>query len=94
MEVERLLVVAQVIGQYRQRQLGRATAAIAPLESGWTVIPQVVPGIESPAIHGDDDGIAFTASFILFIVFVAIPVWHNSPFCFGRGHTQGEAAPV
>src|ERR1035437_561906 len=63
-EVERLLVIAVMVGQYRQRQLGRATAAIAPFESGRPVIPQVEPGIEPTAIHGDDDGIPFAATFI------------------------------
>src|ERR1035437_5355543 len=97
MEVECLSVVAQVIGQYRQRQLGRATAAIAPLEAGRTVIPQVVPWIESAAVHRDDDGIPFAASFIPLRAIarpVAIPVWHNSPFYVGRGPTKREAAPV
>src|ERR1035437_580911 len=93
-EVERLFVIAAMVGQNCQRQLGRATAAIAPFESGRPVIPQVVPGIEPAAIYRDDDGIAFTASLILLLVFVAMTVWHNSPFCVGRGPTQGEAAPI
>ncbi len=51
-----------MVGQPRQRQLRRAAAAIAPLESGDAVLPQVEPGIEGAAIHFNNDRMAFASA--------------------------------
>src|ERR1035438_5846523 len=76
MEVECLPVVAAMVDKDGQRQLGRTTAAIAPLELGRTVIPQVEPGIEPAAIHRDDDGITFASSLILLLSRVSVRLHH------------------
>src|ERR1039457_2787983 len=52
-QVQRLLIIGQVVGEYGQCQLRRAAAAVAPFESGRTVVIQVQPGIERTTIDGD-----------------------------------------
>jgi hypothetical protein len=51
----RLLVVGEVVGQNRQRELGRASAAlIAPVEPGGRPLPERAAGIEGPAVDVDE----------------------------------------
>ena len=61
-EFQRPFVVSEMLGQQRQRQLCRAAAAIAPLESGRTVTPQVESGIEWSAINSNNDHMAFASA--------------------------------
>ena len=61
---QRPFVVADMVGQQRQRQLRRAAAAIAPLKAGDTVLPQVEPGIEWSAICRNNYRMAFAAAHI------------------------------
>lgn len=63
-EFQRPFVVAEMVGQQRQRQLRRAAAAIAPLEAGDTVLPQVEPGIEGSVTHFNNDRMAFASACI------------------------------
>ena len=63
-EFQRAFVVSELVGQQRQRQLRRAAAAVAPLEAGQTVTPQVEPGIKRSAINFNDDRMAFAAAYI------------------------------
>ena len=61
-EFQRPFVVAELVGQQRQRQLRRAAAAIAPLKAGRTVTPQVEPGIEWSAINANNYRMAFASA--------------------------------
>src|ERR1022692_4615460 len=47
------LVVAKTVSEQCQCQLRRATAAVAPLEPGDTVFPQVKPGIQGNSIDAN-----------------------------------------
>src|ERR1017187_2300747 len=57
-------LVAETICQQRQRQLGRAAAAIAPLEPSRTVVPQVQTGIERLAVSSDLNLLPGSSSFV------------------------------
>jgi hypothetical protein len=66
MQDNRFVIIGQVIGEQGQGKLRWAAAAVTPLESGGTVVPQVEPGIEGPAVDGDAYGIAFASALVGF----------------------------
>ena len=96
MKLNGLLVVTEVIGQQCQRQLRRAAAAVAPLKSGRTVIPQIQPGIERTAIDGHVCDITLTAANVAphdapgFPAFRGVIFWQD----FVTWRTARNASPV
>src|SRR6185312_16174687 len=77
-----LLVVGQrnlvptAVGEQRQRELRRAAAAVAELESRRAVVPQVQPGIKRLAIHGAGHALGRAADLVYALGHRAI---HGAP---------------
>src|SRR5437867_6124257 len=66
MEMDGPSIVTETVGEQGQRELRRPAAAVTPLETRGTVVPQVEAGIERMTIDCDDNGVAFPFAFIEF----------------------------
>jgi hypothetical protein len=64
MELHGLFILTETVREQGQRELRRTAAAVTPLETRGTVVPQVEAGIERTAIDCDDNAVAFPFSFV------------------------------
>src|ERR1017187_8977436 len=65
-KVQRLSIIGQVVSQNGQRQLRRAAAAVAPLETVGAVEAQVEARVKSPAVDGHETLAVRSLAFIPF----------------------------